>query len=59
LLLVTRGPFATNEHIEIKMGDPFREGVTMKPCSKVGGKISQTVIYGFSNKMQDDFCGIH
>jgi len=42
-----------NEHSEIKMVDPFREGVTMKPCSKVGGKISETVTHGFSNKVQD------
>ena len=54
---VIRGPFAMNEHSEIKMGAAIREEVTIGPYSKVGGEISQTVIQGFTNKAHDGFLG--
>ncbi|MAJ51900.1 MAG: glucose-1-phosphate thymidylyltransferase [Flammeovirgaceae bacterium] len=55
--VIIRGPFAMNEHSELKMGAMIRGGVTIGPCSKVGGEISQTVVQGFSNKAHDGFLG--
>jgi UDP-N-acetylglucosamine diphosphorylase/glucosamine-1-phosphate N-acetyltransferase len=52
-----RGPFALGEGSHINMGAKMRGNVTIGPFSKVGGEVSSTVIFGYSNKAHDGFLG--
>ncbi len=52
-----RGPFALCEHSQIKMDAKIYDGTTIGPYSKVGGEISNSVIFGYSNKAHDGFLG--
>jgi UDP-N-acetylglucosamine diphosphorylase/glucosamine-1-phosphate N-acetyltransferase len=52
-----RGPFALCEHATVKMGAKIYSGTTIGPHSKVGGEVSNSVIFGYSNKGHDGFLG--
>jgi UDP-N-acetylglucosamine diphosphorylase/glucosamine-1-phosphate N-acetyltransferase len=52
-----RGPFALCENSIINMGGKMRGDTTIGPYSKVGGEISNCVIFGYSNKAHDGFMG--
>lgn len=52
-----RGPFALCEQATLKMGAKIYGATTIGPQSKVGGELSNTVIFGFSNKAHDGFIG--
>ena len=52
-----RGPFALCEGSHVNMGAKIRGDTTVGPHSKVGGEISNAVIFGFSNKGHDGFLG--
>jgi len=52
-----RGPFALCEHATIKMGTKIYGATTVGPYSKVGGELSNSVIFGYSNKAHDGFLG--
>lgn len=52
-----RGPFALCEGASLKMGTKIYTGTTVGPHSKVGGEVSNSVIFGFSNKGHDGFLG--
>jgi UDP-N-acetylglucosamine diphosphorylase/glucosamine-1-phosphate N-acetyltransferase len=52
-----RGPFALCEHASVKMGAKIYTGTTVGPHSKVGGEISNSVIFGYTNKGHDGFLG--
>ncbi|HRK52984.1 MAG TPA: GlmU family protein [Cyclobacteriaceae bacterium] len=52
-----RGPFALCEGSHVNMGAKIRGDTTVGPHSKVGGEISNSVIFGFSNKGHDGFLG--
>ena len=52
-----RGPFALCEHASVKMGAKIYTGTTIGPHSKVGGEVSNSVIFGYSNKGHDGFLG--
>lgn len=52
-----RGPFALCESAGIKMGAKMYTGTTVGPHSKVGGEVSNSVIFGYSNKGHDGFLG--
>lgn len=52
-----RGPFALCEHATVKMDAKIYEGTTIGPHSKVGGEISNSVIFGYTNKGHDGFLG--
>lgn len=52
-----RGPFALCEGSHVNMGAKIRGDSTVGPYSKVGGEISNSVIFGFSNKGHDGFLG--
>jgi len=54
---IIRGPFALCEHATIKMGAKIYGGTTVGPHSKVGGEVSNSVIFGYSNKGHDGFIG--
>lgn len=52
-----KGPFAMCEGAVINMGGKMRQHTTIGPFSKVGGEISNSVIFGYSNKAHDGFLG--
>jgi UDP-N-acetylglucosamine diphosphorylase/glucosamine-1-phosphate N-acetyltransferase len=52
-----RGPFALCEGGHLNMGAKVRGDVTVGPYSKVGGEISTSVLFGYSNKAHDGFLG--
>jgi len=52
-----RGPFALCDHATVKMGAKIYGGTTIGPYSKVGGEVSNSVIFGYSNKGHDGFLG--
>ncbi len=52
-----RGPFAICEHSVVNMGAKIKGDTTIGPHSKVGGEISNSVIFGYSNKGHDGFLG--
>ncbi len=54
---VIRGPFALCEGSTIKMGAKIYGPTTIGPHSKVGGEVSNSVIFGYSNKGHDGFLG--
>ena len=52
-----RGPFALGEHGVLKMGAKIYGATTIGPYCKVGGEVSNSVIFGYSNKAHDGFLG--
>lgn len=52
-----RGPFALCQHSATKMGTKIYGATTIGPYSKVGGEVSNSVIFGYSNKAHDGFLG--
>lgn len=52
-----RGPFALCEHAQVKMDAKIYGGTTIGPYCKVGGEVSNSVIFGYSNKGHDGFLG--
>jgi len=52
-----RGPFALCEHAALKMQTKVYGDTTIGPYSKVGGEVSNSVIFGYSNKGHDGFLG--
>ncbi|TDQ14974.1 UDP-N-acetylglucosamine diphosphorylase/glucosamine-1-phosphate N-acetyltransferase [Algoriphagus boseongensis] len=52
-----RGPFALCEGSTINMGAKLRGDTTVGPYSKVGGEVSNSVIFGYSNKGHEGFLG--
>lgn len=52
-----RGPFALGEHSIVRMGTKIYPDTTIGPHSKVGGEISNSVIFGYSNKAHDGYLG--
>lgn len=54
---IIRGPFALGEESVINMGGKMRADTSIGPFSKVGGEISNCVVFGYSNKAHDGFLG--
>jgi UDP-N-acetylglucosamine diphosphorylase/glucosamine-1-phosphate N-acetyltransferase len=54
---IIRGSFALCEGGHINMGAKIRGDVTVGPFSKVGGEVSTSVLFGYSNKAHDGFLG--
>lgn len=52
-----RGPFALCEESHVNMGAKVRGDTTVGPFSKIGGEVSNSVIFGYSNKAHDGFLG--
>jgi len=52
-----RGPFALCEGSHVNMGAKVRGDTTVGPFSKIGGEVSNSVIFGYSNKAHDGFLG--
>jgi UDP-N-acetylglucosamine diphosphorylase/glucosamine-1-phosphate N-acetyltransferase len=54
---IIRGAFALGEGSHINMGAKLRGDVSVGPYSKVGGEVSASVFFGYSNKAHDGFVG--
>ena len=54
---VIRGPFALCNDSTVRLGTKIYGDSTVGPFSKVGGEISNSVIFGYSNKAHDGFLG--
>ena len=52
-----RGPFAMCENAVVKMGTKIYKDTTIGPFSKVGGEMSNAVIFGYSSKGHDGYLG--
>lgn len=52
-----RGPFALCDHSQVKMGAKIYGATTIGPYCKVGGEITNSVMFGFSNKAHDGYLG--
>jgi UDP-N-acetylglucosamine diphosphorylase/glucosamine-1-phosphate N-acetyltransferase len=52
-----RGSIAVCESAQIKMGTRIYGGTTIGPFSKIGGEVSNAVIFGYSNKAHDGYLG--
>jgi UDP-N-acetylglucosamine diphosphorylase/glucosamine-1-phosphate N-acetyltransferase len=54
---IIRGPFSIGDNSIINMGAKMRGDTTIGPDCKVGGEISNAVIFGNSSKVHDGFLG--
>ncbi len=54
---VIRGPFALCSNATVKLSAKIYGPTTVGPHSKVGGEVSNSVIFGYSNKGHDGFLG--
>jgi UDP-N-acetylglucosamine diphosphorylase/glucosamine-1-phosphate N-acetyltransferase len=52
-----KGPFALGESSQVNMGAKVRGDTTVGPFSKIGGEVSNSVLFGYSNKSHDGFLG--
>lgn len=52
-----RAPFALCEHATLKMQAKIYGDTTIGPHCKIGGEISNSVIFGYTNKAHDGFLG--
>ena len=52
-----RGPFALCEGATVKMAAKIYGPTTVGPFSKVGGEVTNSVIFGYSNKGHDGYLG--
>ena len=52
-----KGAFALCEGSHVNMGAKIKGDTTVGPYSKVGGEVSNSVIFGYSNKGHDGFLG--
>lgn len=54
---IVQGPFAIGESSVLAQGAKIRPNTTIGPFSKVGGEVSNCVIFGYSNKGHDGYLG--
>lgn len=54
---IIKGAFALCEGSHVNMGAKIRGDTTIGPYSKVGGEVSNSVIFGYTNKGHDGFLG--
>ncbi len=52
-----RGPLAMCENSVLKMGTKIYGATTLGPYCKVGGEVSNSVLFGYSNKGHEGFLG--
>ncbi len=54
---VIKGPVAISEGAQVKVGSLIHSGTTLGPYAKVGGEVTNSVIFEYSNKAHDGFLG--
>lgn len=54
---VIQGPFAIGESSVLAQGTKIRPNTSVGPFCKVGGEVSNSVVFGYSNKGHDGYLG--
>jgi len=54
---VIRGPFALCEGAQVKLATKVYGATTVGPYSRIGGEVSNSVLFAYSNKGHDGFLG--
>lgn len=54
---ILRGPLSIGEDSKIRMGAKIYGATTIGPFCKVGGEVSHSIIFGYTNKAHDGFLG--
>jgi len=54
---ILRGPVSIGEGTKVRMGALLYPGSAIGPFCKVGGEISNSIIFGYSNKAHDGYIG--
>lgn len=54
---LVRGPFSLGEHSVLKMGAKIYGPTTVGPYCKVGGEVTNSVLFGYSNKGHEGYLG--
>ena len=54
---ILRGPVSVGQGAQIKAGTVVEQATTIGPYAKVGGSISNSVIFGYTNKVHNGFLG--
>lgn len=54
---VIRGPFALGDHAQVKLATKIYGATTVGPHCRVGGEVSNSVLFAYSNKGHDGFLG--
>ena len=54
---VIRGPFALCEEAQVKLATKIYGATTVGPHCRVGGEVTNSVLFGYSNKGHDGFLG--
>ncbi|MBS1681995.1 MAG: GlmU family protein [Bacteroidetes bacterium] len=54
---IIRGPFSLGEESVVNMGGKMRADTTIGPFCKIGGEVSNSVLFGYSNKAHEGFLG--
>ena len=52
-----RGPFSLGEEAQVKLGTKVYGATTVGPHCRIGGEVSNSVLFGYSNKGHDGFLG--
>jgi UDP-N-acetylglucosamine diphosphorylase/glucosamine-1-phosphate N-acetyltransferase len=52
-----RGPFSLGERSVVSMGGKMRGDTTIGPDCRVGGEVSNSIVYGSSNKAHEGYLG--
>ena len=54
---IIQGPFALGKNSTVNIGAKIRKNTSTGPFTKIGGEVSNSVIFGYSNKSHDGFLG--
>ncbi len=54
---VIRGPFALCQEAQVKLSSKIYGATTIGPHCRIGGEVSNSVLFGYSNKGHDGFLG--
>ena len=54
---IIKGPFALGDNSVINIGAKIRQNTSTGPHCKLGGEVSNAVLFGYSNKSHDGFLG--
>ena len=54
---IIRGPFALGESSIVRMGAKIRGDTTIGPFCSIGGEVSNSIMFGYSNKAHDGYLG--
>jgi len=54
---IIRGPFALGESSTVRMGAKIRGNTTIGPFCNIGGEVSNSILFGYSNKAHDGYLG--